>query len=88
MNKTQYQIWPDGTEVVFTAEARTAMENRPGVTKPLRRPANGSAAIYTIDNTDDTLHDVVLRETGERYGIYWLEAAPNTSRHTKETSTP
>lgn len=88
MNKLEHQRFPDGTRVQFTDEAREAMRKRPGVTRPLRRPANGSAAVYTIDNTDDTLHDVVLRETGERYGIYWLEAAPNTSRHTKETSTP
>lgn len=82
MNKTRYQVWPDGTQVRFTAEARTAMRSSPGITRPLRRPAAGATAVYTIDNTDDTLHDVILRETGERYGTYWLEAALPRSPHT------
>lgn len=42
---------------------------------PLQTPGNGSDAVYTVDNTPDSLHDVILRETGERYGITWLEQA-------------
>ncbi len=74
MNKKQYQRWPDGTSVVFTQEAKDAMLNSPSWKKPLRAPAQGPHRAYTIDNTDDGLHDVTLRETGERYGTYWLQA--------------
>lgn len=71
MNDPKHQAWPDGARVRFTAEAREAMQARPG-TKPLRAPALGPNTDYTIDNTDDGLRDVVLRETGERYGVLWL----------------
>ncbi|MFF1880240.1 hypothetical protein ACFVVC_02060 [Pseudarthrobacter sp. NPDC058196] len=74
MNDPKRQAWPDGTRVCFTAEAREAMQAQPG-TKPLRAPALGPNTFYTIDNTDDSLHDVLLRETGERYGTYWLQSA-------------
>lgn len=74
MNDPKHQAWPDGARVRFTAEAREAMQARPG-TKPLRAPALGPNTDYTIDNTDDGLHDVVLRETGERYGVLWLQSA-------------
>ncbi len=73
MNKTEHQRFPDGTHVRFTAKAREAMQKRPGITKPLPTPSDGPDAAYTSDNTVDGLHDVVLRETGERYGTYWLE---------------
>ncbi len=73
MNRTEHQRFPDGTRVRFTDKARESMRGRPGVTKPLRTPGDGTDAVYTIDNTDDNLHDVILRETGERYGTYWLE---------------
>lgn len=72
MNKPKHQKWPDGTRVRFSDEARKAMQKRPGITKPLAAPGNGPDVVYTIDNSDDAHHDVVLRETGERYGTYWL----------------
>ncbi|WP_309135912.1 hypothetical protein [Brevibacterium oceani] len=80
MNRTEYQRFPDGARVRFTDEAREAMRKRPGTTRPLRTPADGPVAVYTVDNTDDNLHDVVLRETGERYGTYWLEPAATPGR--------
>lgn len=83
MNRTKYQRFPDGTRVRFTDEAREAMRKRPGTTRPLRMPAGGSDAVYIADNTDDSLHDVILRETGERYGLYWLEAAPTYNEAAK-----
>mgnify|MGYP000852874434 CR=1 FL=1 len=73
MKDAKYQRFPDGTPVRFTDEARAAMRGRPGITKPLPTPRKGAEAVYTVDNTDDSLHDVVLRETGERYGTHWLE---------------
>lgn len=73
MNEPEHQRFPDGTRVRFTDEAREAMRKRPGTTRPLRTPADGPDAVYTADNTDDGLHDVVLRDTGERYGTYWLQ---------------
>lgn len=73
MNDPKHQPWPDGARVRFTDEAREAMQKRPGTAKPLRTPGRGPDAVYTIDNTDDVLRDVVLRETGERYGTYWLQ---------------
>lgn len=75
MNKPKHQKWPDGTQVRFTEEARKAMQKRPGITKPLAAPGRGPDVVYTIDNSDDAQHDVVLRETGERYGTYWLTTA-------------
>ena len=78
MNKPEHQKWPDGTRVRFTDEARRAMQMRPAFTRPLAAPGNGPDVVYTIDNSDDADHDVVLRETGERYGTYWLALAePN-----------
>lgn len=79
MNKPEYQTWPDGTRVRFSEDARKSMTPRePGdfrFPKPLRTPVGGADAVYTMDNTDDILHDVILRENGERWGIFWLEAA-------------
>lgn len=75
MNKLEFQHWPDGTHVRFTEDARKAMTPGQGdYIKPLRTPVGGMHAVYTIDNTDDTVHDVILRENGERWGTYWLEA--------------
>lgn len=77
MNKPEYQSWPDGTLVRFTAAARESMAPRKAgdfrFPKPLRTPKGGADGVFTMDNTDDTLHDVILRENGERWGIYWLE---------------
>lgn len=73
MNLPEHQTWPDGTRVRFTSEAREAMLEHPGCS-PLRKPSGGEGDIYTIENTDDSLHDVLLRETGERYGVLWLTA--------------
>jgi hypothetical protein len=67
--------WPDGTLVRFNARARKAMQKSPGHQQPLKTPALGVEVAYTIDNTRDSFHDVILRETGERWGTYWLEAA-------------
>lgn len=78
MNQTQHQKWPDGTQVRFTDEAKRLMKHDP--TKPNRLPmpvpAGGAEAIYTIDNSDDILHDVILRENNERWGDHWLEECP------------
>lgn len=41
MNNPEHRIWPDGACVRFTAEAKTAMEKRPGTTKALRTPGRG-----------------------------------------------
>lgn len=49
------------------------MQQHFGTTWPLRTPSNGPDGVYTTDNTDDNLHDVVLRETGQRYGVNWLQ---------------
>lgn len=71
--------WPDGTRVVFTPSAKQAMTqhapSHPLHRYDLRTPNGGADAVYTIDNTDDTLHDVILRENGERWGEYWLANA-------------
>lgn len=79
MRDVKHQFWPDGTHVRFTEEAREAMRPRRAgdhrLPRPLRTPVGGSAGVFTIDNTDDTLHDVILRENGERWGVYWLIAA-------------
>lgn len=75
MKNRRHQRWPDGTRVRFKADAREAMIKKFPWDLPLQTPGNGSDAVYTVDNTPDSLHDVILRETGERYGITWLEQA-------------
>lgn len=72
MKDRRLQVWPDGTRVRFTEKARAAM-SRDSIRRPLPTPANGADAIYTIDNVPDPLSDVILRETGERWGHQWLE---------------
>lgn len=74
MKNPRFQQWPDSTLVRFTEEALEAMKPRPGSYKALSQPAAGATGIYTIDNTADGLHDVIRRETGERYGVVWLES--------------
>lgn len=73
MKNPAYQRFPDGTRVKFTDEAREYMRKRPDITMPLPIPAHGAYALYTVENTDGGLHDVILHETGERYSTYWLE---------------
>lgn len=73
-NAAAHGPWPDGTEVVFSDEAKSSMASdrtRSG----LPTPAGSPDAVYTIDNTDDGLHDVILRENGERWGIAWPRCA-------------
>lgn len=72
MKNTEHQAWPDGTCVRFTDRAKASMRDLSALAAPLDTPANGADAIYTIDNTDDSFSDVILRETGERYGVAWL----------------
>ena len=79
MRTPEFQTWPDGTRVRFTEEAQASMAGAGGFAKPLRTPVGGASAIYTIDNTDDNLHDVILRENGERWGTYWFTAHENGS---------
>lgn len=71
--------WPDGTAVRFTDDAKAAMTRaQPGdlsFPRNLRTPVGGADRVYTIENTQDSLHDVILVENGERWGIYWLVAA-------------
>lgn len=64
--------WPDGSRARFTAEARAAM-NPPTGRGALREPTGGADRVYTITNTEDNLNDVILNETGERWGCYWLK---------------
>lgn len=78
MNQAEHQKWPDGTQVRFTDEAKRLMKhdlNKPN-RLPMPVPAGGAEAIYTIDNSDDILHDVILRENSERWGDHWLEECP------------
>jgi hypothetical protein len=74
--------WPDDTVVRFTEDAKAAMTRaRPGdlsFPRNLRTPAGGADRTYTIQNTPDSMHDVILVENGERWGIYWLIAADVT----------
>lgn len=70
-----HQKWPDGTAVKFSAEARSAMHPVSVLDHPLTRPSLGETAVYTITNTQDLFHDVVLQETGQRYGVHWFEEA-------------
>lgn len=72
MKNPEHQAWPDGTRVRFTDRAKASMRDLSALAAPLDTPANGADAIYTIDNTDDSFSDVILRETGERYGVAWL----------------
>lgn len=65
---------PDGTKVRFTEKAKDLMTN-PAYIVHLSMPKGGVDTVYTIDNTDDSLHDVILRETGERWAYTWLEPA-------------
>lgn len=68
--------WADGTAVRFTDEAKAAMTRaRPGdlsFPRNLRTPVGGADKIYTIQNTADSLHDVILVENGARWGMFWL----------------
>lgn len=79
MKDPERQWRPDGTRVRFSDDAREAMSAPKAgdhrFPKPLRQPVGGADAVYTMDNTDDALHDVILRENGERWGITWLEEA-------------
>lgn len=88
MKKTAYQTFPDGTRVRFTQEARDRMRQTSFVIKPLPTPGKGADAVYTIDNSDDLFHDVILRETGERYGAIWLEAVATPSVHEHDETRP
>lgn len=76
MNDPKHQVYPDGTRVRFTHEAqllRSGKGTRPG-SKPLGHGRlSDPRGTYTITNTDDNLHDVILNEVGERWGITWLE---------------
>lgn len=64
MKNPEHQRFPDGSRVRFTAQARESMTPRLGVDRT-----------YTVNNTDDSFHDVILEETSERYGAFWLELA-------------
>lgn len=75
MKNLEHQSWPDGTRVQFTQRALTSMRDRSALGAPLTTPSQGAEAVYTIDNTDDSFHDVILRETGQRYGVAWLTRA-------------
>lgn len=75
MNDPRFQRFADGEAVRFTQEAKDAMIKSSYSRQPLRTPAGGADAVYHVDNTDDPLHDFILRENGERWGAYWLEAA-------------
>jgi len=75
MRNPEHQSFPDGTRVRFTDRAKQAMRPVSVLDTPLGTPALGADVLYTIDNTDDSFHDVVLRETGERYGVAWLTRA-------------
>lgn len=93
MNKIAHQRFPDGTAVRFTEEALQAMAaKRDGdmsYPRPIRTPVGGGDAVYTIDNTDDLNHDVILRENNERWGVYWLrEATPELLSLPAEPVTP
>lgn len=80
MRDPRFQRFSDGTQVRFTDEARAAMKPRQAgdrrFPRPLRTPAGGIDGVFTIDNTQDMHHDVILRENGERWGVFWLEHAP------------
>lgn len=65
--------WSDGTSVRFTDAARTIM-SRPA-RNPEDNPIGGYDRTYTITNTKDGWGGVILNETGERWGSFWLEEA-------------
>ncbi len=92
MNKLEHQRWPDGTRVRFTDEALIGMSPKgPGdftMPEPLRMPDGGASSIFTIDNTDDIQHDVILRENGERWGVYWLRELTPADDDSAVASTP
>lgn len=75
MHDPRYQTFPDGTAVVFNQHARQAMHPSSAIQHPLETPAAGADAVYTVTNTDDSFHDVILNETQQRYGVAWLEPA-------------
>ncbi len=80
MKDPKYQSWPDGTRVRFTLQARESMAGTVRFSRPLPTPEGGAERHYIADNTDDTLHDVILRENGERWGTYWLEAVNDSDQ--------
>lgn len=80
-NANRHGPWPDGTRVRFTEEARSAMAATRGSGRgALPTPAGGADAVYTIDNVDTGLHDVILRENNERWGCAWLTKADADSQ--------
>lgn len=66
--------WPDGTKVIFRDEAF-------GVKFPRKIDLE---AVYTVRNTEDTLHDVFFEEDGSRWGVTWLTAIDQRVRDTYE----
>lgn len=92
MKKPEHQRWPDGTRVRFTDEALIGMSPKAprdfSMPEPLRMPQGGASAIFTIDNTDDLNHDVILRENGERWSVQWLRTLSASEDVAEEPVTP
>lgn len=83
MRDPRYQTFPDGTAVVFNQHARQAMHPSSAIQHPLEAPAAGADAVYTVTNTDDSFHDIILNETQQRYGVAWLEPAEPAIQQTE-----
>ncbi|WP_159599971.1 hypothetical protein [Agromyces humi] len=82
MAKPEDRKWPDGTKVRFTDQAMavTNWAASSGSNASVEELARGRRRIvrsyadktFTVRNTDDNLHDVIL-DNGERWGMGWLE---------------